>query len=334
MVNLGLAGLGAQGLDHLRASAGARRARVVAACDTSGSARKAAGEMFPGTEVSGSIGEMLRARPDIRGLVMALPHHVYAAVWDEVESFGLPVLKEKPLGRNLAEALGFLSPPSGRKVAVKTAIQRRHHPSYKRLFSLVGRGSGGPGVTEISARLHLGKKPGEHGRSWRGDAALSGGGALLDCGYHLVDLVTFLAGPMEVLSAQLWAGDRPAAADALEDRAVVSARAGRTWIRLEIRRDGETVGGEVRKLEEVRLATTAGEYLADRSGVWRDGARVMACGREWDEALSAQLDSFADDILRGSFDDFLVWEQAPVMRVIARAYSMARELAPIAGDGR
>ena len=331
MANFGLIGLGGQGFDHLEASRFTKRAKIISVCDTRNSVLELAREKFPGIRTCLSIDEMLSTKKDLCGLVLALPHHVYAQKWEQVESFGLPILKEKPLGRNMGEALGFLSIASSPGVFVKTAIQRRHHPSYRFLFDRLRNSENLTTIHEIYGVLHLGKLAGGNNNldSWRANSLLAGGGALLDCGYHLVDLVTSLSGQMELVSARLWVQGKPATNEMIEDQANLYAKAGNSWIFMEIRRDGEIKDGHPQKKEEIRLSTSDGEYKADRTGVWLDGTQLMTCDSSWLEALVDQLDDFADDIENRRVDHFAIWEQAPVMRVIERAYALAREFVPI-----
>jgi predicted dehydrogenase len=319
-VRLGLVGLSKQGREHLEAAAACSSACFVAGCDSDEAIRAGCSAAFPQLSCHAGIASMLQAEP-VEGLVLALPHHVYAEIWPEVTASGLPVLKEKPLGRTLREALTFLDLGSRPGVHLRTGIQRRRHPSYARLKQELS----GSDVRAVEAVLHLGFNPDERPRGWRGEPAKAGGGALLDCGYHMIDLAVFLVGPFEVVSANLWFLGRPAVPEMLETEANLLGRAGKAWVRVESR-----VGGE-RKKEEVRVATAGEVYRADRESVWRDGVEVFRGPVTWAQALAAQLDAFAEDIRRGRFDEPEVWEQGPVMRIIENVYALARQVGPFRG---
>ena len=326
MVNLGLIGLGSQGLEHLEASAFSKKAKITMVCDSNPNTLIKVKEARPDILTFSSIEEMLPNKGALNGLVLSLPHHQYGPIWAAIESFHLPVLKEKPLGRNLAEAMQFFSIFSKPGVFLKTAIQRRYHPSYSFLANRIKSGGEPSRIMEVMATLHLGKKDNHSG--WRGDPIKSGGGALLDCGYHLVDLVTSFTGQMELISANLWCDGKPATNQMIEDQATLYAKAGNCWIFIEIRKDGEMKNGNIQKKEEIYLRTTDGEYKADRTGVWLDGKRLMNCDKGWIDTMPKQLDEFADDIENKRVDYFAIWEQTPVMRVIESAYALARESFP------
>lgn len=74
------------------------------------------------------------------GLVVALPHHAYTERWSELTNLSLPILKEEPLARTYDEAVKFLDSAKVMRCPIQTAIQRRHHTSYKQLRSLLRRG--------------------------------------------------------------------------------------------------------------------------------------------------------------------------------------------------
>jgi predicted dehydrogenase len=119
---------------------------------------------------------------------------------------GIHVLKEMPLARNLGEAASLVErmEKAGLKFAVGT--QRRFGRGYERACQLRGR------LGEVFlARSHYFFNWGPN-LNWRGDRQSAGGGALLELGYHPIDLLVWMLGlPDEVYGATA-GGNRPAAA--------------------------------------------------------------------------------------------------------------------------
>ena len=315
-LRLGVVGANKQGREHLVAAPGVR---VVAACDVSPDVRAALRRDYPDLPCHDSLQEMC-ATEGLDGLIVAVPHHVVPELWPEILAAGLPVLKEKPLGRTLAEAHQLLGDARRARVPVVTAIQRRNHPSYLYLAERLATAD----VRALSATLHLGFDPTRGSAGWRAERQKAGGGALLDSGYHMVDLAQHLLGPLTFVHANLWCLDRPAGPDDMETDAVLLARAGATWVRIESRLGGRPDPerpGRYRKYERIEVETDVHRYAADRSGVWEDAVQVYACPPDWRDGMALQLETFAARIRDGRFDTALVWDQVAAMRVISRAYA-------------
>lgn len=326
-VNLAVIGLGAQAREHLAASRDMPGIRIVAGVDASPEAASAAKTLCPGLRIFSSIRELLAGHEalGLQGLVLALPHHAYAPEWANILLFGLPLLKEKPLGRNYEEAQRFVAQSVEAGCPLQTAIQRRHHPSYGFLRDRLAESASR--IDEVHGHLHLGKPPRSPAQAdgWRNDREQSGGGALLDAGYHLVDLVQFLTGPFDVVSSSLFASDRPDDGRMIEDRAWLTGRSERAWIMLDIWVQGEpTQEGGLRKSEAVRISSSSGEWLANREGVWLDGERLFTADNRWSLAMRDQLNLFARRI-RGQapWRDDTYWDQLPAVRVIEEAYRLS-----------
>lgn len=83
-------------------------------------------------------------------------------------------------------------------VRLKTGFNHRHHPAVARAHELAEAGDIGP-LLGIRAAYGHGGRPG-YDQEWRGDAALAGGGELLDQGVHLVDLCRWFLGDFSSVS--------------------------------------------------------------------------------------------------------------------------------------
>lgn len=318
---LGLIGLANQGKEHLQAASRSTKVQFVAVCDSNPTLLDELRAQHPGLACYQAV-EQLVADPAVQGIVLALPHHVYPTYWELLAQSGKPLLKEKPLGRNLDEARAFVEAVETFGGLLWPAIQRREHPSYvalkRRLLELGTTAAGSPlKIRGLEASLYLGLPAGLSESGWRGEFQQAGGGVLLDAGYHLVDLAHYVLGSLELLGASLWREGFPARPEDLEDEAIVHARGGEAWVRLACGRRG-------RKQERVLIETNAGVLEATREGVSFDGVEFFRCERDWQQAMADQLDVFADAVRQGLRNTFVVAEQIPAMAFIERAYGMTR----------
>ncbi|MDD5272715.1 MAG: Gfo/Idh/MocA family oxidoreductase [Methylovulum sp.] len=321
-IRLGLIGLGNQGQEYLRAMDCCRHTEIVAGYDLSQAALDKTRREYPDLILAQCLGQLKALHLD--GLVAALPHHCYEGIWAELLDFNCPILKEKPLGRTIREAQQFISAAKQQGCPIQTAIQRRQHPSYICLAERLK----GQSIRELSVHMHLGFNPDTGASdSWRSQRPTAGGGALLDSGYHLVDLVHFLMGQFELVNACLWDGEKliQAESDTVETEAVLLGRQGSAWVRIESKLSGEKCADSktgYKKSEAADVLTTENRYFANREGVWENGELILACERGWEKAIAKQLDDFADNITDKRWNSRIIWEQLPAMQMIDRAYGL------------
>jgi len=327
MLKIGLVGLGNQGSEYLSAQEHCKSLQIVAGFDINEQTRNSAADKRPGLKLASSLDALMKHHLD--GLILALPHHVYAEEWEKLLSFGLPILKEKPLGRNLTEARSFVRKAWEKECPLQTAIQRREHPSYKHLLDLLKERK----VSDVHFAMHLGFEhpvsDAQTSKQWRDDRIKSGGGALLDCGYHMIDLAHFLVGQFDLLSATLYRDGELCEPGDVDDAMHIVGRKSSTWVYIESRRFMEA-DGSFGKMEQVKAYTDDGIFTANRQGVWRglpeDGTLLYTCERDWLEAMTKQLDSFAQHIQNNSRRPSQYWDQLPTQKIIEQAYQMSSNL--------
>lgn len=315
-MRLGLVGLGKQGREHLVAASGCHDIQLVCGYDPSDHAFHEAQKIDTNLQRLPRISDFLDFQLD--GLVLALPHFVYDQLWPELLQLHLPMLKEKPLGRNLDEAMSLLAQAKAHHCPVQTAIQRRHHPSYQYLKSIIENDN--HQVLEASATLHLGFARAKQEETWRHQKQLSGGGALLDAGYHMVDLLHYMIGSFDTVSASLWQNDILCRQQDIDDQVLLIGRNSTTWITM----DAQVYSNK--KMENLTLQTNQGRYQANRSGVWRNGQQVFSADKQWSLAMQKQLRLFGSNIQKQTWHETLIWDQIPAMRVIEDAYQVAMRM--------
>lgn len=321
---LALIGLGNQGQEHLKAVALSEEVELVAGVDLNSGMHEQVESRY--AQLNLALHDKIDAlqQYQLDGLILALPHHCYVDVWQDILALGLPMLKEKPLGRTLDEARGFLAQARNCGCPLQTAIQRRHHPSYQALKQQLIEHEAS--VREVHAHLHLGFSPLGEDDSWRSRQSMAGGGVLLDSGYHLVDLLHYLVGPFDLVAASLWRNGRALNTQQIEDEAHVIGRSEQAWVMLESMLTGvrdANSGSGYRKSEGVSVLTDNGLFFADRQGVYLDGVLIANYAKEWNAAMASQLDQFARNIHSGSWNDSNIWDQLPAMQLIDQAYKLA-----------
>lgn len=131
-------------------------------------------------------------REDVAIVVVATPNGYLREIGCAALRSGKHVLLEKPMGRNLAEALALAEAAHESGRILKIGFNHRYHPGLARAMELVRAGEIGRVVT-IRARYGHGSRPGCE-REWRADPELAGGGELTDQGVHLADLIHAIAG--------------------------------------------------------------------------------------------------------------------------------------------
>ena len=186
---------------------------LVACCDVDA---QAAGQLALdcGGAAVADVDAVLAHEPDV--VVVAVPHDRLAGLSVRALHGGAHVLVEKPAGIGTADVdlVAAAVAETGRRV--KVGFNHRFHPALERLLAEATSGRFGD-VMFARARYGHGGRIG-YDREWRMDAAISGGGEMIDQGMHLLDLFHALLGPLPVASAllrtQYWDA-------AVEDNAVV-----------------------------------------------------------------------------------------------------------------
>ena len=185
---IGVGGFGRWTLAALRASPAVR---VVGVSDRDPSVAEQA---VRGTDIPHyGDNRSLLAETRPAAVYLAVPPPAAADLVELCAQRGVHLWKEMPLGRNLDEAVALVRLMEKAKLKFAVGTQRRFAVGYRRAWQLRRR-LGPVFLGRAHYLFNWGSKLG-----WRGDRASSGGGALLELGYHPIDLLTWLLGlPEEV----------------------------------------------------------------------------------------------------------------------------------------
>src|SRR5699024_3765713 len=198
VAGVGLIGLGTIGRSHVRALA-ALSDRAELRAFSGGSAAVSSEAGWPdAVQVSA---DELCGREDIDVVAICSPSGVHAAQALAALGAGKHVMVEKPLALTAADADRIVAVAAERGLAVSTVAQVRLKPevvAVRRALELGQLGAGRVATTHV----HWWRGADYYDAAdWRGDP-VGGGGSLMNQGVHNVDLLQWLAGPVEAVTAQ------------------------------------------------------------------------------------------------------------------------------------
>jgi predicted dehydrogenase len=150
---------------------------------------------------SGSLDEVIeRERPDL--IVIAAPDDIHPQATRAAIASGIPVFCEKPLANDAAVAHELAALAAAAVVPATVGYSFRYSPAIQALRAdlLSGR-LGDPWLIELfeyNAQFHP-----TNGKSmnWKGDPAHAKAGAIYEYGSHVVDIASWLVGPLRAVSA-------------------------------------------------------------------------------------------------------------------------------------
>jgi predicted dehydrogenase len=186
-VGVGMLGSGFIGEFHTLGLRYVPEARVVANCDANRERREAFAARF-GSRPFATI-EELCADPEVDLVIVSLPNHLHREAVLAAAAAGKAVACTKPLGRNAGEALDMLRAVRASGVWSAYLENVVFNLDMMRMKEMVDAGAIGR-LTTIRAREgHSGPHAAHF---W--DAALAGGGALLDMASHGTEVARYLFG--------------------------------------------------------------------------------------------------------------------------------------------
>lgn len=120
-------------------------------------------------------------------IFICMPHNFHGKAVAYAMKKNIHIFKEKPFAINLKEANMIMRKKLTSKSKLMIVSQRRFHKSYieaKKHIPSIGR------VHLVTAEYSFNRTP----SGWRKNKKESGGGVLIDSGYHFIDLVNFYFG--------------------------------------------------------------------------------------------------------------------------------------------
>lgn len=284
--------------DHVPTIQNSPDSEVVCICDTD---PERAHQLATQLHVPGytSLSQMMDEQ-QFDTAVVAVPHSHYLTSLQPLMAQGIHVLKEKPLACSLAEARQFESWSRMYGVKLMVSTQRRFDPAFRIARSLIP--ELGP-IYEVHgqylkniSRLDVG---------WRANFSTSRGGALLDMGYHFVDLILWFLGTPQAGIARIGTGNRKGQHYDVEDTIQMSLTYGTTTDRNGSYLAQATISRAAPfSSEELTIIGTNGALLFqnDKIKLLETNGSVrleIAKSKDWQLALQNQWNAFCA-LVRGN----------------------------------
>jgi predicted dehydrogenase len=258
-VSIGLIGCGNISRSHLRGYlAVPDQATVIAVADVDAAASAERAEQAGGARAFASYERMLD-EADVDAVDICLPHHLHADAIIAAAKAGKHILCEKPLCLTLAEAEQIAEAVEAAGITLMCAHNQLTLPAVQRARALVGSGALGQ-VYELRTTDSFFNDFDPATMGWRAHAATSGGGELIDTGYHPTYLLLYLAAA------------RPTAVTAMLSTHRLKFMEGEDSARVLVRFADGAVGEVVTSWAyEAAPFTEKFSVVGERGSLWSDG---------------------------------------------------------------
>ena len=207
-VRLGIIGLGYVGQIHLRHGLRLANADVAAVADVSAKALNKAKKAGVKT-VFKNYEDLLRS-PSIDAVVVAVPTHLHHQCATQAAEAKKHIFLEKPIARNVQEASEIISAARKNSVRLMMGYQLRFDEKFRSLKHKLNDGT--LGDVEIAQATYISSGPFFHRAEgyapvpvpeWWFDKELTGGGALIDFGSHIINLLRWYFGEIVSIRSHL-----------------------------------------------------------------------------------------------------------------------------------
>ncbi len=217
-LNIVAIGLGKQSTeDHLPAIWESSMFNLLAVTDSDNAKVKIVSKEYsvPGYSNIDDLIETWGEKTDVA--IIAVPHTQYLSIIKKLAKYNIDIIKEKPFAVSIKEANELKKIVNDSKISIYVTLQRRFNPifvTYKQLMKRIGR------IYSIEGRYTL--NIGHLDEGWRASKKSAGGGALMDMGYHFVDLIIWYFGLPDSLTCRMSSGNRENQKYDVEDTALLS----------------------------------------------------------------------------------------------------------------
>jgi len=174
-----------------------------------------------------NIEHLIEYRPD--QVFLAVPHDIAFEIASQLLTEGISVHLEKPMGRNLSEAVILQSLAEQYNGTLTIGFNYRYMAGVQQIVEDCRSGLFGE-LVRISLELGHGGSPSDR-RSWKLDPIKAGGGCLIDPGVHLLDICNMVVATPRPVVCQTWEGFWNTG---IEEEAHVLMMSGKTLIDLAV----------------------------------------------------------------------------------------------------
>ncbi|MEP6947573.1 MAG: Gfo/Idh/MocA family oxidoreductase [Acidobacteriota bacterium] len=195
-LKFGLIGAGGIAQAYAQAFNESDRCDLVAVADTRSDAASALAEIV-GAKSYASFQDLAEGEAGLDAIIVATPPVSHPEIACYFMDRGIPVLCEKPLCLSVAEAETMIASAENAGVLFTMASKFRYCDDVVRAKGIIASGMLGDILqfeNAFTAKVDMSKR-------WNSNAAMSGGGVLIDNGTHSVDIIRYFLGSVESVLA-------------------------------------------------------------------------------------------------------------------------------------
>ncbi|MBU7315475.1 Gfo/Idh/MocA family protein [Paenibacillus oleatilyticus] len=196
-VRFAVVGCGGISSSHFTGIERAPEAELVAVCDVDAGRAEQYGAKY-GVKAYTDYG-MLLADPDVDVVCLCTPSGMHAGQTIQAAEAGKHIVCEKPMAIRLSDAERMIEACDVIGVKLATIFPRRMSPASQFVKKLLDDGKLGR-LSLCSGYVKFYRDQAYYDSAgWRGTWAMDGGGAMMNQGIHTIDLLQWLAGPVDSL---------------------------------------------------------------------------------------------------------------------------------------
>lgn len=199
MYSVGIAGCGSIAQVHAQALARIEGVNLSACADIKPERAQAMAEKF-GCRAYASLDDMI-AHEKLDVVHLCTPHVLHAPMASQLAQKGIAVFTEKPPA--ISREQWAMIEQAAQKVPLGICFQNRYNPNVGRLKEMMAAGELGECLGARAIVTWMRNAPYYTESGWRGAWATEGGGALINQSIHTLDLLIWLMGKPESVTAHM-----------------------------------------------------------------------------------------------------------------------------------
>ena len=141
----------------------------------------------------------LLGRDDIDVVSICVPSGLHAQIGVEAARAGKHIMSEKPLDVTLENIDRLIKACRDEKVKLACIFQRRTSPLWQQAKRAIDEGKLGKMVLASAYLKYFRSQEYYDSAGWRGTWELDGGGALMNQGVHMIDILRWIMGPVDTI---------------------------------------------------------------------------------------------------------------------------------------
>lgn len=200
-IRFGIIGCGVIGPWHARAITDTEEAELVACCDVIEERARKLAQDFEIENIYTDYHQLL-ARPDVDAVCICTPSGLHGVMAIDAARAGKHVMCEKPVEITLPKIDEMVKACRDSDVKLGVIFQRRTSPMWSRIKNAIDSGCLGKIVLGDAYLKYYRSQEYYDSGDWRGTWEMDGGGALMNQGVHMVDILRWIMGPVETVYAQ------------------------------------------------------------------------------------------------------------------------------------